>query len=48
MAVDAPIKVFRFPAEWEPQKQTWIGWPERLDNWHENAKPAQIIFEEVL
>jgi len=48
MAVDAPTKVFRFPAEWEPHKQTWIGWPERLDNWRENAKPAQTVFEEII
>ncbi|EME30397.1 agmatine deiminase [Galdieria sulphuraria] len=47
MAVDVPSG-FRFPAEWERHKQTWIGWPERLDNWRDNAVPAQNTFEEVI
>lgn len=24
---------FRMPAEFEPQKQIWMVWPERPDNW---------------
>ncbi|CAN6268162.1 unnamed protein product [Urochloa humidicola] len=35
---------FRMPAEWEPHEQCWMGWPERPDNWRENAAPAQEIF----
>ncbi|CAN6248977.1 unnamed protein product [Urochloa humidicola] len=35
---------FRMPAEWEPHEQCWMGWPERPDNWRENAVPAQEIF----
>lgn len=32
---------FRFPAEWEPHQGTWMGWPQRPDNWRENAMHAQ-------
>ncbi|KAK1683717.1 hypothetical protein QYE76_044565 [Lolium multiflorum] len=35
---------FRMPAEWEPHEQCWMGWPERPDNWRENAGPARITF----
>lgn len=29
---------FRMPAEWEMHERTWMGWPERPDNWREGAK----------
>ena len=32
---------FYMPAEWAPQTQTWMIWPERPDNWRLGAKPAQ-------
>ncbi|WP_027849608.1 agmatine deiminase [Marinospirillum minutulum] len=32
------------PAEWAKQKQTWMLWPERPDNWRLGAKPAQAAF----
>ncbi|MDO6707059.1 agmatine deiminase [Photobacterium sp. 1_MG-2023] len=38
---------FYFPAEFAPQEQVWLAWPERPDNWRENAKPAQLAFVEV-
>ena len=38
---------FRMPAEFEPQKQIWMLWPERPDNWRDGAKPAQKVFAEV-
>ncbi|MCO5596530.1 hypothetical protein L7F22_050595 [Adiantum nelumboides] len=38
---------FRMPAEWEPHEQTWMGWPERPDNWRDHAIHAQRIFVEV-
>ncbi|CAN6878958.1 unnamed protein product [Brassica oleracea] len=38
---------FYMPAEWEPHAQTWIGWPERQDNWRHNALPAQRVFVDV-
>ncbi|XP_072992620.1 agmatine deiminase-like [Typha latifolia] len=38
---------FHMPAEWEPHLQCWMGWPERQDNWRENAGPAQMVFANV-
>ncbi len=38
---------FRMPAEFEPQKQVWMLWPERQDNWRSGAKPAQKTFVNV-
>ncbi|XP_030455614.1 agmatine deiminase [Syzygium oleosum] len=38
---------YRMPAEWERHSRCWIGWPERPDNWRDNAAPAQRLFAEV-
>jgi len=35
---------FRMPGEFEPQKQIWMIWPERPDNWRAGAKPAQEAY----
>lgn len=38
---------YYMPAEWAPHKQCWMGWPERPDNWRDNAVHAQRAFVEV-
>ncbi|KAK3440381.1 hypothetical protein EUGRSUZ_B00659 [Eucalyptus grandis] len=38
---------FHMPAEWERHSRCWIGWPERPDNWRDNAAPAQRMFAKV-
>lgn len=38
---------FRMPGEFEPQKQAWMIWPERPDNWRQGGKPAQRAYAEV-
>ncbi|CAL1405909.1 unnamed protein product [Linum trigynum] len=38
---------FKMPAEWEAHSQTWMGWPERLDNWRDGAARGQNIFAKV-
>ena len=38
---------FRMPAEFERQKQIWMLWPERPDNWRDGAKPVQKAYVEV-
>ncbi|MDO5331932.1 MAG: agmatine deiminase family protein, partial [Bacillota bacterium] len=38
---------FRMPGEFEPQKQIWMLWPERPDNWRDGAKPAQAVYANV-
>lgn len=38
---------YRMPAEFELQKQIWMLWPERQDNWRNGAKPVQQVFKNV-
>lgn len=38
---------YRMPAEWEPHEQCWIGWPERPDNWREDAYYGQRLYANV-
>ncbi len=38
---------FHMPAEFEPHAGSWMLWPERQDNWRNNAKPAQSTFAAV-
>ena len=38
---------FRMPAEWEKHQGCWMGFPERGDNWSQNALPAQKNFASV-
>ena len=38
---------FRMPGEFEEQKQIFMIWPERTDNWRDGAKPAQKTFANV-
>ncbi|MGI6766193.1 MAG: agmatine deiminase [Lentihominibacter sp.] len=38
---------FRMPGEFEPQKQIFMVWPERPDNWRDGGKPAQKAYAEV-
>ncbi len=35
------------PAEFEPHAGTWMLWPERPDNWRQEAKPAQRTYAAV-
>ncbi len=35
------------PAEWEPHAGAWMLWPERPDNWREQARPAQRAYAAV-
>ncbi|MEG1730776.1 MAG: agmatine deiminase [Oscillospiraceae bacterium] len=38
---------YRMPGEFEPQKQIWMLWPERPDNWRDGAKPAQKAYADI-
>ena len=35
------------PAEWEPHAGCWMLWPERPDNWRDDAAPAQRAYAAV-
>ena len=38
---------FRMPAEFEPQRRVWMGWPHRTDTWSFGAKPAQRQYADI-
>jgi len=38
---------YAMPAEWAPQAQVWMIWPERPDTWRQGAVPAQHAFAQV-
>lgn len=38
---------FYMPAEFEPQKRVWMGWPHRTDTWQMGAKPAQRQYADI-
>jgi len=38
---------FHMPAEWADQRQIWMVWPERPDNWRLGGKPAPAAFTAV-
>ncbi|KAJ4713286.1 Agmatine deiminase [Melia azedarach] len=38
---------YQMPAEWETHSQCWMGWPERPDNWRDNAVHGQRVFAKV-
>ncbi|XP_057853690.1 agmatine deiminase [Cryptomeria japonica] len=38
---------YHMPAEWENHSQCWMGWPERPDNWREDAVHGQCVFAKV-
>ena len=38
---------FYMPAEYAPQSMVWMIWPQRPDNWREQARPAQRAFAQV-
>ena len=38
---------YRMPGEFEPQSEVFMIWPERPDNWRDNAGPAQRAYCDV-
>ncbi len=38
---------YRMPAEFAPHAGCWMLWPERPDNWRDDARPAQAAFVAV-
>ncbi len=39
---------FHMPGEFEKHEATLILWPERPDNWRNGAKPAQLVFADLI
>lgn len=38
---------FRMPAEWEPHKATWIGWPHNTSDWPGKFAPIPWVYGEI-
>ena len=38
---------YRMPGEFEPHSGVWMLWPDRPDNWREQAVPARAVFADV-
>ena len=40
--------IYRMPAEWEPQKSTWIAWPHNKKDWPGKFEQIPIIFSKIV
>ena len=38
----------RMPAEWEPQKSTWIAWPHNKDDWPGKFDHIPFVFGKIV
>jgi agmatine deiminase len=39
---------YRFPAEWEPHRATWLAWPHNRDTWPGKFDPVPPVFREFV
>jgi agmatine deiminase len=39
---------YRMPAEWEPHRATWLGWPHELSDWPGKFAPIPWAFAEMV
>jgi agmatine deiminase len=46
-AASAPTPRFRMPAEWEPHRATWIGWPHHEPDWPGKLGPIPWVYAEI-
>jgi agmatine deiminase len=44
---DAMPTAFRFPAEWEPHRATWISWPHHEPDWPGKLAPIPWVYAEI-
>ena len=40
--------IYRMPAEWEPQKSTWIAWPHNKKDWPGKFNKIPIVFAQII
>ena len=43
-----PQHDYRFPAEWEPHKATWIGWPHNCSDWPGKFSSIHWVYAEIV
>jgi agmatine deiminase len=39
---------FRMPAEWEPQRATWLAWPQNRTDWPGKFEPIPYVYCEIV
>ena len=40
--------IYRMPAEWEPQKSTWIAWPHNKEDWPNKFNEIPRVFNKII
>tara|TARA_B100000945_G_scaffold317917_1_gene321647 strand:+ start:3832 stop:4884 length:1053 start_codon:yes stop_codon:yes gene_type:complete len=40
--------IYRMPAEWEPQKSTWIAWPHNREDWPGKFHQIPFVFSRII
>ena len=40
--------IYRMPAEWEPQKSTWIAWPHNKEDWPGKFSEIPWVFSKII
>src|SRR5450755_2912658 len=39
---------YRMPAEWEPQRATWLAWPHHRSDWPGKFAPIPYVYAEIV
>src|SRR6266545_6344538 len=39
---------YRMPAEWEPQRATWLAWPHHRGDWPGKFAPIPFVYAEIV
>jgi agmatine deiminase len=42
------IAGYRMPAEWEPQRATWLAWPHNRTDWPGKFEPIPYVYAEIV
>jgi len=49
IAADSPTALgYRMPAEWEPQRATWLAWPHNRTDWPGKFAPIPYVYAEIV
>lgn len=49
IATDSPASLgYRMPAEWEPQRATWLAWPHNRTDWPGKFEPIPYVYAEIV
>ncbi len=49
IAAESPAALgYRMPAEWEPQRATWLAWPHNRTDWPGKFEPIPYVYAEIV